>query len=181
MPMLPLPRKAAVVLAVVGHLPRSIQAYPQGCNTHCTTYSCTESESESGGSEPPQASQLPRFTSSFDPFGSLDALALVQPRPRDPGSFRLALQASMLTPIHSNMCYTCATDACNATPVCFKLVGTRSPPIGTVKRRALADFLPINTRSTLGFDPGSHGTLASSLSTKATGEVKALTVPGRVA
>ena len=128
-----------------------------------------ESESESGGSEPPQASQLPRFTSSFDPFGSLDALALVQPRPRDPGSFRLALQASMLTPIHSNMCYTCATDACNATPVCFKLVGTRSPPIGTVKRRALADFLPINTRSTLGFDPGSHGTLASSLSTKAHG------------
>ena len=34
LPILPLPRKAAVVLAVIGHLPRSIQAYPQGCNTH---------------------------------------------------------------------------------------------------------------------------------------------------
>ena len=65
---------------------------------HVMAQSWEESESESGGSEPPQASQLPRFTSSFDPFGSLDALALVQPRPRDPGSFRLALQASMCLP-----------------------------------------------------------------------------------
>ena len=49
LPMLPLPRKAAVVLAVVGHLPRSIQAYPQGCNTHnaCSLGDLTSTEAQS--------------------------------------------------------------------------------------------------------------------------------------